>query len=91
MGFQSHHIAGMVFGESLFIAGTGGCIGILLTFPVASKFGEVMGNYFPVFQVDRSTIYMDLLFCLIVGIIAGIFPTWRAVRIKIADGLRRIG
>jgi putative ABC transport system permease protein len=91
MGFQAHHIAGMVFGESLFIAGTGGCIGIVLTFPVASKFGEVMGNYFPVFQVDRSTIYMDLLFCLIVGIIAGIFPTWRAVRIKIADGLRRIG
>jgi putative ABC transport system permease protein len=91
MGFQSHHIAGMVFGESLFIAATGGCLGILLTFPVASKFGEVMGNFFPVFQVDRSTIYMDLLFCLIVGIIAGIFPTWRAVRIKIADGLRRIG
>jgi putative ABC transport system permease protein len=91
MGFQSHHIAGMVFGESLFIAATGGCLGMLLTFPVASKFGEVMGNYFPLFQVDRSTIYMDLFFCLIVGIIAGIFPTWRAVRIKIADGLRRIG
>ncbi|MDD2309031.1 MAG: ABC transporter permease [Desulfuromonadaceae bacterium] len=91
MGFQAHHIAGMVFGESLFIAATGGCLGILLTFPVASKFGEVMGNYFPVFQVDRSTIYMDLLFSLIVGGVAGIFPAWRAVRIKIADGLRRIG
>jgi len=91
MGFQAHHIAGMVFGESLFITTMGGCTGILLTFPVARKFGEVMGNFFPVFQVDRSTIYMDLLFCLIVGIVAGIFPTWRAVRIKVADGLRRIG
>jgi len=91
MGFQAHHIAGMVFGESLFITTMGGCLGILLTFPVARKFGEVMGNFFPVFQVDRSTIYMDLLFCLIVGIVAGIFPTWRAVRIKVADGLRRIG
>lgn len=91
MGFQGHHIAGMVFGESLFIAATGGCTGILLTFPVAKKFGEVMGNFFPVFQVDRSTIYMDLFFCLIVGIVAGIFPTWRAARIKIADGLRRVG
>jgi putative ABC transport system permease protein len=91
MGFQAHHIAGMVFGESLFITITGGCLGILLTFPVAAKFGEVMGNFFPVFQVDRSTLYMDLVFCLIVGIVAGIFPTWRAVRIKIADGLRRVG
>lgn len=91
MGFEAHHIAGMVFGESLFITTTGGCIGILLTFPVAQKFGEVMGNFFPVFQVDRATLYMDLVFCLIVGGVAGIFPTWRAARIKIADGLRRVG
>ena len=91
MGFQAHHIAGMVFGESLVITTAGGCLGILLTFPVAGKFGEVMGNFFPVFQVERSTVYMDLIFCLIVGIVAGIFPTVRAVRIKIADGLRRVG
>jgi putative ABC transport system permease protein len=91
MGFQAHHIAGMVFGESLFITATGGCLGILLTFPVAQKFGSVMGNFFPVFQVERTTLYMDLAFCLIVGIVAGIFPTWRAARIKIAEGLRRVG
>jgi putative ABC transport system permease protein len=91
LGFQGHHIAGMVFGESLFITITGGCIGILLTFPVAQKFGEVMGSFIPVFQVERSTLYMDLAFSLIVGVVAGIFPTWRAVRIKIADGLRRVG
>jgi putative ABC transport system permease protein len=91
MGFQAHHIAAMVFGESLFITTAGGCLGILLTFPVAKKFGEVMGNFFPVFQVDPLTLKMDLVFCLIVGVVAGIFPTWRAVRIKIADGLRRVG
>ena len=91
MGFQGHHIAGMVFGESLFITAAGGCIGILLTFPVARKFGEIMGNFFPVFQVDPLTLYMDLAFCLIVGVVAGIFPTWRAIRIKVADGLRRVG
>ena len=91
MGFQAHHIAGMVFGESLFITTTGGCLGILLTFPVARKFGEAMGNFIPVFQVERSTLYMDLAFCLVVGVVAGIFPTWRAVRIKIAEGLRRVG
>lgn len=91
LGFQGYHIAGMVFGESLFITLTGGCIGILLTFPVAQKFGEVMGNFFPVFQVDRMTLYLDVVFCLLVGIVAALFPTWRAVRIKIADGLRRVG
>jgi len=91
MGFHGYHIAGMVFGESLFIALTGGCIGILLTFPVSRKFGEVMGNFLPVFQVDNLTLYLDVLFCLLVGVVAALFPTWRAVRIKIADGLRRVG
>jgi putative ABC transport system permease protein len=91
MGFRGHHIAGMIFGESLFITLVGGCLGILLTFPVAQKFGEMMGTFFPVFIVEHSTIYLDIFFSLLVGVIAAIFPTWRAVRIKIADGLRRIG
>ncbi len=91
MGFQAHHIAGMVFGESLFISAVGGVLGILLTFPVAHKFSQIMGNFFPVFQVEQSTLFMDIFFCMIVGIVAGVFPTWRAVRIKIADGLRRVG
>ena len=91
LGFTGYHIAGMVFGESLFITLTGGAIGILLTFPVAAKFGEIMGTFFPVFQVERATLTADIAFCGIVGIIAAVFPTWRAVRIQIADGLRRIG
>jgi putative ABC transport system permease protein len=91
MGFRSHHIAGMIFGESLFITMTGCVVGVLLTFPVALKFGAMMDNFFPVFHVETMTIYLDIAFCLMVGIIAGIFPTWRASTIKIADGLRRIG
>jgi putative ABC transport system permease protein len=91
MGFRSHHIAGMVFGESLFITISGCVIGIALTFPVANRFGEVMGAFFPVFRIDPATLYLDLLFSLLIGVIAGIFPTWRASGIKIADGLRRIG
>lgn len=91
MGFRGYHIAGMVFGESLFITMAGGALGILLTFPVARKFGEMMDQFFPVFQVDPSTVYLDVLFSLLVGGVAAIFPTWRAVRIRIADGLRRIG
>lgn len=91
MGFRSHHIAGMVFGESLVITMSGCLIGIALTFPVADAFGEAMGAFFPVFRVESSALYLDLVFSMLIGVIAAIFPAWRAVRIKIADGLRRIG
>jgi putative ABC transport system permease protein len=91
MGFKGHHIAAMIFGESLLISMAGGLFGILLTFPVGQLIGSMLGDYLPVFEVKRSTIYLDVSFVLLLGIVAGIFPTVRAIRIKIADGLRRIG
>jgi putative ABC transport system permease protein len=91
MGFKGHHIAGMIFGESLLISLAGGLCGVLLTFPVGHLFGDMLGDYLPVFEVKRSTIYLDMIFALLLGVVAGIFPTVRAIRIKIADGLRRIG
>lgn len=91
MGFKSWHITGMVFGESMFISITGCALGIAMTFPVAQKFGEEMGAFFPVFQVEHATLYMDVVFALLIGFVAAVFPAWRANNIKIADGLRRIG
>lgn len=91
IGFRNYHIAGMIVGESLFISMTGCLVGILLTFPVANKFAEEMGQFFPIFIIERSTLYLDIVFCTLVGVIAALFPTWRAARIRIAEGLRRIG
>lgn len=91
MGFGGWHIAGMIFGESLIISLLGCAIGSALTFPVAAVFAAQLGQFFPVFLVERSTLWLDLVFSLLVGLVAGLFPTWRAVRIRIADGLRRIG
>jgi putative ABC transport system permease protein len=91
MGFRGRHIVGMVFGESLLISITGCAVGILLTFPVGRLFGDMLGDYLPSFEVKRMTIWLDIGFALLVGCVAGIIPAQRAVRIRIADGLRRIG
>jgi putative ABC transport system permease protein len=91
LGFGGFHIAGLIFGESLLITMTGCVLGIALTFPAAHAFGSTLSAYFPIFNVAPATIGLDLLAALLVGIIAAIFPAWRAVTIPIADGLRRIG
>lgn len=91
MGFRGRHIAGMVFGESLLISMTGCLLGVLLTFPVGKLFGDLLGDYLPVFEVKSSTLLIDVGLALLVGTVAGVIPTVRAVRIRIADGLRRIG
>jgi putative ABC transport system permease protein len=91
LGFGGWHIAGLILGESLVIAATGTAFGIALTFPAAKAFGDSLSQYFPIFNVSRSTIYMDMAAGLIVAVVAAVFPIWRSIRLRIADGLRRIG
>ena len=91
LGFSGMHISGMIFGESMCITMLGAALGIIFTFPAAGIFGKELSQFFPIFNVDRETIYMDIVAALIVASVAALFPAWRAVHIRIADGLRRIG
>jgi len=91
LGFGAFHIAGVVFGESIVIALIGGVAGVACTFPAAHWIETELSQFFPVFSITPETIMMDLAAALVVGVVGGIFPTWRGATIRIADGLRRIG
>ena len=91
LGFGARTIAGLIFGESFVITLLGCFLGILATFPAARVFSQTLGAYFPIFIVEAETVYLDLAVgCLVAGC-AAIIPALRAIRIRIADGLRRIG
>ena len=91
IGFSSWHIVGLISGESLMIAGIGGLFGLALTFPVAAGFAGMFPTFFPVFNVETVTIILAALVAAAAGVIAARFPTIRALRMSIADGLRAIG
>ena len=91
LGYKGWRMATMIIGESLVITLIGGILGILMTFPAAKGVGKILAIYFPVFRVPEEIILFDLGAALLVGLFAAIVPTWRALTIRIADGLRRIG
>ena len=91
LGFGKWHIAGLIFGESLFITMAGCALGILITFPAAKAFSDALSTFFPVFIVSAETLYMDVAAALLVGTVAALIPAYRATSICIAEGLRRIG
>ena len=91
LGFGATDITILIFGEALVVTLTGATIGIILTFPVAKAFGQQLSTYFPVFLVSAQTIYMDIAAAFLIAFLAAIIPTRHAIRIRIADGLRRIG
>ncbi|MDD4272108.1 MAG: FtsX-like permease family protein [Desulfobacter postgatei] len=90
LGFGAFYIWGLIWGEALVITLSGGLLGMVLTYPVTRVFSNAVGTVFPVFNVDITTIYMDLGVALTVGTLATILPARHACKISIADGLRRV-
>jgi putative ABC transport system permease protein len=91
LGFGRGHLISLILGESVVIALIGCLLGIALTFPVARAFSQALQNYFPMFNVEGKTLLLDLGVALLVATVASIVPAGRAIRIRIVDGLRRIG
>lgn len=91
LGFKWFHIGIVIFGESVWIALCGGLLGIALTFPASGLIERELSQFFPVFHVTMTTVLIQLLSALLVGVTAALFPTWRGATITIADGLRRVG
>jgi putative ABC transport system permease protein len=91
LGFSGFHVCGLIFGESICITMMGAVFGIAFTFPVARILRETLSQFFPIFNVPPETVLLDILASCIIAFVAALFPTWRAIKIPIADGLRRVG
>ncbi len=90
LGFVGSQIVLLILGESLVITLLGGALGIALTFPLASAFGQAVGAFFPTFNVAPLTLYQALAAAIGVGVAAALLPARQAARVGIAAGLRRI-
>jgi putative ABC transport system permease protein len=91
LGFRSTHIVSLIFGESVFIAILGGISGMLLAlFVVLPLMKKGLSAFFPSFPIEASTFAFAGVAAIIVGFLAAIFPTLKALRTTIVDGLRII-
>ncbi len=94
LGFGARHLISLILGESLLIAVFGGGLGIILSYPAARAFwsalGDLSGAIFPAFEVAPATSVISGFIAIGIGLMAGLFPAWRAVSLKIVEGLRRL-
>ncbi len=91
LGFNGKHILGLIAGESLLIACLGGVLGMIFLIPVLHGVGVALKAWFPAFIIDPKTYPQAAATAVLVGILAAVFPSWRAIRVSIVNGLRRIG
>lgn len=88
MGFTNALALGLVLAESCLIAGVGGLAGLGLAWLIAAG-GSPVPAMLPVFYLPGKYVLIGVALVIVLGVIAGILPALQAMRLRIAEALRR--
>ena len=88
VGFSDAQVLGMVLIESMLLALIGGGIGLAVGWLLVSG-GDPTGGALPIFFLPRASLVLGILFMILLGLVAGIFPALQAMRLNTVEALRR--
>jgi putative ABC transport system permease protein len=89
LGFSGGAILTLVLAESLFIAFTGGLLGLGLAWLFVTVGGDPTNGMLPVFTLPPRDVVLGVVLMVLMGVLAGVMPAVAAMRLKITDALRR--
>ena len=89
LGFASGRIFNMVLAESCLLAFVGGLSGLAAAYLVVKLLSEQMARFLPNLGLDQSVILQGLAYMLALGLITGIGPSLRALRLNIVTAFSR--
>ena len=89
IGFSNGQMLALVLLESCLLAVAGGAIGLGLAWLVTSR-GDPTGGLLPLFYFPSRDLIMGFGFSLALGLVTGFFPALQAMRLRVADALRRM-
>lgn len=88
IGFTDRQVMGLVLAESLVLAGSAGLVGLGVAAWLISA-GDPTGGAFPVFFFPPADMLVGALLAITLGVAAGVFPAMQAMRLQVAQALRR--
>jgi len=93
LGFTRQRVLSIFVSESVALALAGGVLGVLIAIPVISGITHrFIGLGIPLdMKVNPITAAIALLVAVVLGLVSGYWPAYRASRMNIVDALRHIG
>jgi putative ABC transport system permease protein len=89
IGFTNGQIVGLVLAESCLLTVLGGTLGLGLAWMVISR-GDPTSGLLPMFFFPTRDLLIGLGLSIALGLVTGIFPALQAMRLRVADALRRM-
>ena len=91
IGFRSGRVFSIVLGESMLMAMVGAIMGIVPTAVLLALFPVRKLGFLPIaaLEVSPMAIAVSLIIALLVGIAAGAWPAYQALRLNTVNALRR--
>ncbi len=91
-GWKRHQVLGMILGESIVVCLAGGIFGILLGWlllKLLSRFTVLLGTQTG--TLAPGLVAQAMLVVLVLGLVGGLFPAWRASLLRPVEALRYEG
>jgi putative ABC transport system permease protein len=89
VGFTNQQVLILVIAESCLIAVLGGVIGLGLACLIIPGLGKTL-TMLPMFYFPVPDLFLGIGLCIGLGLLTGIFPALSAMRLRVADSLRRM-
>jgi len=87
LGFTDARVLGLVLAESLLICGIGGGLGLLIGWAVVGHVDT--GSVLSAFYLKGVDVLRGVFLIVLLGLVAGILPALRAMRLDVIAALRR--
>ena len=88
IGYTHRQVMGLVLTESVLLAGGAGLVGLALGWYLISR-GDPTGGAFQTFYLPYPDVVLGVFLALALGIAAGALPATQAMRLQVAEALRR--
>lgn len=89
IGFTDQRIVRLVLGESLWLAILGGVLGLLAGYFIVQGARGAMSQFLPGLAVTPQTALVGLVLAILLGLVTGIVPGVRAMRLNVVEALGR--
>jgi putative ABC transport system permease protein len=88
IGYSETRVMGLVLGESLLLTGFGAALGLGFGYLLCRAMAQQLTQFMPAFWLTGESLLLGAGIAAALGLISGIWPAWRAMRMRVVDALR---